>query len=232
MNGSNLPSVLTIKEVAEYLKVNEESIMKEIGTGKLNGFQVDSQWRITDSDLLSYILGQTKNIEPEFAESEQDLDQNSDWEIRDIEPFDFSWPKTGDKNNVEHYDKAYEATRTINGQQLTFKTGFGNREVAGQMRRRVTIWLGNRAIVEFAGSNNFDKTGILASVIRLRNGRQLTPFNRVPPEYSKYKVKKYNSIVKGPRASTNMAIVVHKDDLKSMLDHAFIRATWKKIIKI
>jgi excisionase family DNA binding protein len=230
MLDSQLPKVMTIKEVAEYLKINEESIMKEIESGRLRGFQVDSQWRTTDSDLLAYIRGQTKNMEPAFAESEQGLDQNSDWEIRDIEPFDFSWPKTGDKNNVEHYDEAYEATRTINGQQLTLKIGFGNREVAGLMRRRGTIWLGNRAIVEFAGSNDFDKTGKLASVIRLRNNRQLTPFNRIPPEYSKYKIKKYNSVIKGPRASTNMAIVVHKDDLKSMLDHALIRATWKKLI--
>ncbi|GAH95757.1 unnamed protein product, partial [marine sediment metagenome] len=59
-----------------------------------------------------------------------------------------------------HKRSSYEATTMINGQEYTFKIGFGNRESAGQMRRRVTIWIGNRAIVEFAGGNDYENDGI------------------------------------------------------------------------
>ena len=117
----------------------------------------------------------------------------------------------------------------IDGHEYTFKIGFGNRKSSGQERRRVTIWLGNRAVVEFAGSNNYDDDGLLAGIIRLRNGKQLTT-QRIPDEYKGFRVERYNSVVKGPRASTGMAVIVHKDDLKSMLNHAAIRATWKELI--
>jgi len=150
-------------------------------------------------------------------------------DIVESEPFDFNWPKTGGGSYPEHYDKAYEATTTVSGQEYTFKIGFGNRESAGQERRRVTIWLGNRAVVEFAGSNNYQNDGLLAGIIRLKNGKQLTT-QRIPDEYKEFRVERYNSIVNGPRASTGMAVIVHKDDLKSMLKHAVIRATWKELI--
>ena len=40
-----------------------------------------------------------------------------------------------------------------------------------------------------------------------------------------YILARYNSIVKGPRASTNMVVVIYKDGLESMLRHAIIRTT-------
>jgi len=130
---------------------------------------------------------------------------------------------------LEHYDKGYEATKLIDGQQYTFKIGFGNRNAAGRNRRRVTIWLGNRAIVEFAGSNDYKNDRLLAGVIRLKSGKQLTN-QRIPEEYQGFRVGRYNSIVQGPQASKGMAVVVYKDDLKTMLNHAVIRAIWKELI--
>jgi hypothetical protein len=232
MSESNLPKIMILKEIAAYLRVDEETILLELESDRLHGFKVGDQWRCADIEILAYINGQTKNMESALADSEQGFDQNSDWEIRTIEPFDFSWPQKKGKSNVEHYDNCYEATGILNGQQIIFKIGFGYRFAAGQKRRRVTIWFGNRSVVEFASSNNYENDGLLAGIIKLRNGKQLTPLNRIPQEYNKYKIRKYNLIVKGPRSSTNMAIIVHKDDIKSMVEHAFIRSIWRKIIKI
>jgi hypothetical protein len=64
----------------------------------------------------------------------------------------------------------------------------------------------------------------------LRNGAQLTPSQKVPEEYKNFRILRYNSIVKGARASTNMAVIVNKNDLQAMLEHAYIRAVWKKLI--
>jgi hypothetical protein len=70
----------------------------------------------------------------------------------------------------------------------------------------------------------------LASIIRLKNNKQLT-YQRIPPEYERFKVQRYNSVVNGPRASTGLAVVVNKDDSTSILEHALIRAKWKGLLK-
>lgn len=227
---NTLPRIFTLGEVAEYLKVDEEMILREFEAGNLRGFKIGKEWRCSEENLLDYIRGERQGVEFTYPQSPQVMTpaHKGDWAIVDSEPFDFNWPKTGGGGYPEHYDKAYEATTTIEGQEYTFKIGFGNRKSAGQERRRVTIWLGNRAVVEFAGSNDYQNDGLLAGIIRLKNGKQLTT-QRIPDEYRGFRVEKYNSVVKGSRASTGMAVIVNKDDLKSMLNHAVVRATWKEL---
>lgn len=229
MSDYTLPEIWTIREVAEYLKVSEETVLSELEAGSLHGFRIGDEWRCSDTDLLNYISRQESKAEPTRAQFVTIQANNEDWDIMEIGPFDFNWPRTGGGGNLEHYDKGYEATKLIDGQQYTFKIGFGNRNAAGLTRRRVTIWLGNRAVVEFAGSNDYKNDRLLAGVIRLKSGKQLTN-QRIPEEYQGFRVERYNSIVKGPQASKGMAVVVYKDDLKAMLDHAVIRAIWKELI--
>lgn len=228
-----LPSIMTPKEIAEYLKVDEATIIQQLETGNLGGFQVGSEWRSSDAEILEYISKHKRTLGAamkSLAESLTTPKVETASGFTEIGPFDFDWPQSGGGPNLEHYDKGYETTRMINGRHFTFTIGFGNRKVAGRMRARVTIWLGNRAIVEFAGSNNFEIDELLASIIKLKDNTQLTPYQEVPPEYKDFRVARYNSIVQGPYASTNMAIVVHKDDLESMLRHAIIRGLWKRLI--
>jgi len=221
-----LPRIWTQSDVANYLKVSEEVIQSEIEAGRLNGFKVGEEWRCTQLDVQAYIKQPRSSIEKRVQPVRES--QERMWSIEEIGPFDFRWPKKGG-SMFEHYEKGYNATRLADGQQVTLKIGFSNRKAAGQMRKRVTVWLGNRPLVEFAGSNDYDKDGILASVIRLKNNKQLT-YQRIPPEYEGFKVQRYNSVVNGPRASTAFAIVVNKDDLTSILEHALIRAKWKGLL--
>jgi excisionase family DNA binding protein len=230
MVNQTLPQIWTVKEIAGYLKVDESAVLQELQSGSLHGFQIGKEWRCSDTDLLSYISKSGSNVERDQLQPPKTSEHDVNWEIAEIKPFDFHWPKKGGGSYVEHYDKGFDATRMIDGRHCTLRVGFGNREAAGLMRRRVTIWLGNRAVVEFAGSNNHDKDGLLAGIIRLPGGRQLSPYQKVPDEYKGFRVERYNSIVEGPRASTNMAVVVHKDDIKSMLEHAVLRAIWKHLI--
>ena len=229
MNDNTLPRILKPKEVAEYLKVDEGIIIHELEIGSLHGFKIGQEWRCSDEDLLAYIRRERDRDRMESSQPHVvKAPSKSNWNIVEVAPFDFNWPKKGGGSNTEHYDKGYEATFTINSQEYTFKIGFGNRESAGQVRRRVTVWLGNRAVVEFAGGNDYQNDGLLAGIIRLKNGKQLTT-QRIPDEYREFRSAKYNTVVQGPRASTGMAVIVHKDDLKSMLEHALIRATWKEL---
>lgn len=52
--------VLTIKEVAEYLKVNERTIYRLAASNELPGFRVGNAWRFKRSDLDDWMLKQTE----------------------------------------------------------------------------------------------------------------------------------------------------------------------------
>ena len=229
MADNTLPRIFTLEDVSEYLKVDNNMILHEFETGNLRGFKIGKEWRCSAEDLLNYMQGIRDGAEPSKSTPVKTPAPESNVNIVETGAFDFNWPRTGGGGNLEHYDKGYETTTIINGKEYTFKIGFGNRKAAGQERRRITIWLGNRAIVEFAGSNDYQNDGLLAGIIRLKNGKQLTS-QRIPDEYKGFRVERYNSVVQGSRASTGMSVVVHKNDIKSMLEHAVIRAVWKELI--
>lgn len=220
MGSSDLPRILTPDEVADYLKVSSELVLKEFETGRLRGFKVGTEWRCTDTNLLEYT---SKNISTSVVirgeTRKQDYEETA---FVEVGPFDYQWP-----GGKEHYPNGYETTRTINGRTHEFKIGYTDRQAAGQMRRRVVVWIDNWPLVEFAGGNNYKSDGLLASVIKVEGGKQLRPSGKTPDEYKNFHIAKYDSIVQGPYANRNMAVIVSKDNLESMLRHAIIRATWK-----
>ena len=55
-----MEKLLTIKEVAEYLRVSERSINRYIEAGRLKASKI-GQWRISQKDLEEF-LNQNKNI--------------------------------------------------------------------------------------------------------------------------------------------------------------------------
>ncbi|MBP1763503.1 MAG: Helix-turn-helix domain [Firmicutes bacterium] len=50
-----LEPVYSPKELAELLKVSEQVIADELKTGRLIGFKVGRQWRITEGSVKDYI---------------------------------------------------------------------------------------------------------------------------------------------------------------------------------
>lgn len=52
--------LLTIKEIAKYLKVSERSVLRYIEAGRLRASRI-GQWRIRESDLEKF-LNKTKNV--------------------------------------------------------------------------------------------------------------------------------------------------------------------------
>ena len=223
MDSGSLPKILTIEEIAEYLKTDKSIVTREIEEGRLRGFKLGSEWRTTATNLMEFI-NSSYTILLANQENKSELKYNKA-DFIEIEPFDFQWPV-----EKEYFDTGYETTRNINGHTYTFKIGFTNRQAAGQMRRRVVIWKDNWPLVEFAAGNNYEVDGLLASVIKTKDGKQLRQSGRIPDEYRGLNIKRYDSIVRGPYASRNMAVVVKKDDLETMLQHAIIRAQWKELI--
>ena len=52
-------SILTIKEVADYLKVNERTVYRLAGAKKIPAFKVGGTWRFLRSDIEQWIKNQT-----------------------------------------------------------------------------------------------------------------------------------------------------------------------------
>ena len=47
--------IMTITEVAEYLKISEVTTYKFVQDGKISGFKIGRHWRVKRSDLVQFI---------------------------------------------------------------------------------------------------------------------------------------------------------------------------------
>ena len=52
--------IMTIREVAEYLKLTEKTAYRLAADGKLPGFKVGGAWRFKKADIDSWIESRTK----------------------------------------------------------------------------------------------------------------------------------------------------------------------------
>ena len=55
--------ILTIKEVAEYLKVTERTIYRLAAAKKIPAFKVSRTWRLRATDIDGWIADQSKKAE-------------------------------------------------------------------------------------------------------------------------------------------------------------------------
>jgi excisionase family DNA binding protein len=62
--------VLTIKDVAQLLKVGEKTVYSMAQTGELPAFKVRGQWRFSRKDIDAWIE-QQKNTTQDFSEDDQ-----------------------------------------------------------------------------------------------------------------------------------------------------------------
>ncbi|MAD65535.1 helix-turn-helix domain-containing protein [Haliea sp.] len=64
--------VLTIKDVADYLKVNERTIYRLAASGELPGFKVGNSWRFKQSELEQYITAQHNRNTPHKSSADKE----------------------------------------------------------------------------------------------------------------------------------------------------------------
>jgi len=73
-------SILTIKEVAEYLKVNERTVYRLAGAKRIPAFKVGGTWRFVRSDIDQWIKNQTVGAEAAAPAADRDLEKNTNYE--------------------------------------------------------------------------------------------------------------------------------------------------------
>ena len=54
-NNNKDDEIITVSEVAEYLKISEVTTYKLVQEGKLPAFKIGRHWRLKKSDLAEYI---------------------------------------------------------------------------------------------------------------------------------------------------------------------------------
>ncbi|HAO21112.1 MAG: DNA-binding protein [Desulfobacteraceae bacterium IS3] len=55
MSQIQTESVLTLKEVAQYLKINEEKIEKQVLQGKIPGRRIEDEWRFLKTAIDDWL---------------------------------------------------------------------------------------------------------------------------------------------------------------------------------
>lgn len=59
--------VMTVKEVAEYLRVHQTTIYRLLRQGRLRAFRVGADWRFRQADIVAWARGQSgKKAETAF----------------------------------------------------------------------------------------------------------------------------------------------------------------------
>ena len=51
----NLPDIITVKELADFLKTSNQTISRALKANKLKGFKVNKEWRIEKKAVLQWI---------------------------------------------------------------------------------------------------------------------------------------------------------------------------------
>ncbi len=256
--SDRIPRVYRVEEIAQLIASSPKHILELLEAGRLRGFEVGGEWRVTEQALLE-LMGESpdppvstgpgpintrpvvlrrRSIEPAAV-----LGHREDWERAN--GFSYTWPKrrSDPEPNVESYSEAWEWEAQLDGESIRLLIGFTIRPCAGmQDRQRAVVFLASRGkslipLVEFVGANDFRATTLMASVIKLprRPGGghlHLRPGMDIPEEYASGDVQigVYSDVVRGPNAASSVAVLATKAELDVMAYHALIRALWKDLL--
>jgi len=220
---NDLPDVLTPTEIAELIRTSEEAVISELSNGRLRGFKIGDEWRVTKDELRMFMTGDININEQKGTKIMVKNNTLVEWNKR--EKFTFKWPDGYEEN----YEFGYE-TEIEGGHQ--FVIGYTNRAAAEKKdRRRVVVFQDHGSylvpVVEFTGANDFTETRRLASIIKDRKGRHVRFKSQLPPEYMEMPIVIYSEVVVGKYAAKSIAVIAKDDEKDTMLRHALIRALYK-----
>lgn len=136
--------------------------------------------------------------------------------FKKVGSYSYKWPG----GSTETYDAIFYEIR-FNNSVCEIVVGFTDRVAFGKQRKRVVVFINEYPMVEFAGTDDYDKTGNLVAQIKDANGKYVG-LNNVPPEYSDFVIVEHSSQIKGGYRG-RAAILVSNHDIKRIIEHALIQ---------
>lgn len=55
MGLDNMPDVVTVKQLADFLQTSEQTIARALKSGELKGFKVGREWRIEKESAIKWV---------------------------------------------------------------------------------------------------------------------------------------------------------------------------------
>ena len=101
--------------------------------------------------------------------------------------------------------------------------GFTSSSMHGK-RRKSVVFVDRRPLVRFKAADDFDQSGLMVSVIKTIDRKQLRPEDQCRSSTAGFGLEPYRTHIDEPGTSKNMVVVCMKEDLQTMAQHALIRA--------
>jgi hypothetical protein len=203
--------IYTLEQLSENSQVPLETLEAEIAAGRLQVLTfAGGVRRFTESSyngLKALAAGDASGVKVV-----------PDAKLEPISDFSYVWPN----GESELYTEAREGVIFHDGKKHRVKIGFTIRKTAGQPRRRSLVLIDGYPSVECVSADD-TSNGMMASVVKNRDGKHLPVGATLPPEYRGLPVAPYRDIVTGPGASNGLAVMSRPDDFETMIRHALIR---------
>jgi hypothetical protein len=169
------------------------------------------------------------NLNPSRATAKTLIGGQSSVMFSAARPFDHRWPeRKGRPKAPEHFDTAYTATVVTSSGSKGLLIGFSSSKRKGH-RRMAVVFVDGRPTVRFNAADDFDRSGLMVSVIKTALGTYLRPKDLIPVEYSSFRVEPYKNHVDEPYTLKNMALVCAKDDLQTMAKYALLSVILNRV---
>jgi|SRR5690349_12458426 excisionase family DNA binding protein len=208
--------VLTLEEVADFLRLPKDLLEREIKAGFLPVLLFETERRILRTDLDQYLKSKSTQTP---SVSTRSIGFRPITFVQ-AKAFEYRWPmkrsESSPKRKFEQFTEVYEGVS--DGKRIKVAYSYRAQRIRG------TVFVDNRPMVRFKPADDFAKSNLMLSIIKTTDRKQLRPEDLIPPEYALFQVASYRKHIDLPHASRNMAVVCRKDDLQTMAQHALIRA--------
>jgi excisionase family DNA binding protein len=223
---------LDIEQAATWLKVPVSAVSQAVSTGQIPAMKIGDYVRISRSALVAAASqAAPASAQAAIVATAPDalLSGAEDrkvpapigliWERgpEEGQEFIYQWPRPNDEprdDGAEKYDPVWNATISVHGHEVSVRVG----ESVRYDRGRLTVWLGQYPVAEFAETED----GLSwASLIKPDSRKVLKPGEPIPALYCRARVEPYRQVtgLSGSGVPNGLAVVIDHDDIRGAVHH-------------
>ncbi|MCS7137474.1 MAG: hypothetical protein NZ941_03790 [Candidatus Caldarchaeum sp.] len=123
----------------------------------------------------------------------------------------------------EDYEVALHFNLLIADQKIPVIVAVGEREAFKAKRKRILVIVNGKVVVEYAGVDNYDKTGQLIAVLKKPNSEEMYRINEtLPPEIREFRIVYHKDFVSS--GFDRLGLLFGSADVQNMINYALVRA--------
>lgn len=131
--------------------------------------------------------------------------------------YKYRWPA-----GIEEYDGIHYNAE-INGTKVPIIVGFTKKEAFGKPRKKIIVFIKDQPIVEFAETDNYEKTGLVIGVLKKPRSEEMYKINdELPSELEKFKLVYHKDYIQD--GFDRIGILLSSSDIQGMIEYALTKA--------